>query len=906
MNDFMSALEEYEEFQDITKNHVKEMKYLLEKINSFKEGILSIEEKLKLSIEDSIEEYDFLNKIFKNYKQEIHKSLLSFNEQITVPLNINIENFNIEVNNIIGFFNQIIIDLIESKQNVIEARENYYNYIKSNIDSKNNKEEQNEFKAKKENFAQLYKYKIKEMNEKITQNNKNYNEILEKLDNINTCSNNIVKNILFKFSKKVGNIGIIFSKLSEEINKSLNINIKKLENKRFIPQIDETSKLRFNLEVFKEYGEEKKDDINNKENEIKVNKSEKMDKSASLKNEISLSCVGFDGFEILYKPVETMNQESIEKYKSDITNTIKKLISEKELTSNEVTQLINNKEEKTKEKEENLSYIFLTKIEEFCNNRIINFKNSQNFNLLANIMNNLYLNKRDTKIINVIIELSQIIKYGNLFLFSKIQKMNQLFSTKPFWIKVIQDNLIENINNYVVQILNGNIDINKKNKKNKKENNIKINIPDKLIINIGLNKNISNYNKLDKQQKILLDKFAYEEICKILSKLIPAMSSFLLPEFEILEIINHYSTKFNFDEPTINYFQNLLGIKRIKNKISLRKDDKDSSFFLISCTLKYLSKQDLINLSILNKSMRTQIFKFLLSNENLSIEKRLEIWGIILKVKQIMNMITYKEIKQIMIDRLDKKLIIPNSQEYKNIYTIKVDLIRTPFINENKEHIEKVEWILKCLNYIKPDIGYVQGINFLALFFYQLLDYDEEKTFYYLFAFERETKYQEILKDNLKLIRLFFDILDKIIYLYSPEIYYKLIDSYISTNSYSTPWFITLFTNVNSVFEKKDAPKYTLMVIENFILDGWSAIFNSGFTLINYSFDKIMEIEEDELINFMIQDLIEQDIVKNENFHKIKDIYNKNSESINELLFSKLLKITKYENIYTFIKNKDD
>ena len=402
-----------------------------------------------------------------------------------------------------------------------------------------------------------------------------------------------------------------------------------------------------------------------------------------------------------------------------------------------------------------------------------------------------------------------------------------------------------------------------------------------------------------------MDKFAYEEICKILSKLIPAMSSFLLPEFEILEIINHYSTKFNFDEPTINYFQNLLGIKRIKNKISLRKEDKDSSFFIISCTLKYLSKQDLINLSILNKSMRTQIFKFLLSNENLSIEKRLEIWGIILKVKQIMNMITYKEIKQIMIDRLDKKLIIPNSQEYKNIYTIKVDLIRTPFINENKEHIEKVEWILKCLNYIKPDIGYVQGINFLALFFYQLLDYDEEKTFYYLFAFERETKYQEILKDNLKLIRLFFDILDKIIYLYSPEIYYKLIDSYISTNSYSTPWFITLFTNVNSVFEKKDAPKYTLMVIENFILDGWSAIFNSGFTLINYSFDKIMEIEEDELINFMIQDLIEQDIVKNENFHKIKDIYNKNSESINELLFSKLLKITKYENIYTFIKNKD-
>ena len=54
----------------------------------------------------------------------------------------------------------------------------------------------------------------------------------------------------------------------------------------------------------------------------------------------------------------------------------------------------------------------------------------------------------------------------------------------------------------------------------------------------------------------------------------------------------------------------------------------------------------------------------------------------------------------------------------------------------------------------------------------------------------------------------------------------------------------------------------------------------------------------------MIKDLCEQEIVKNENFHKIKKIYEENSEKINELLISKLVKITRYENIHIFLKSK--
>ena len=48
----------------------------------------------------------------------------------------------------------------------------------------------------------------------------------------------------------------------------------------------------------------------------------------------------------------------------------------------------------------------------------------------------------------------------------------------------------------------------------------------------------------------------------------------------------------------------------------------------------------------------------------------------------------------------------------------------------------------------------------------------------------------------------------------------------------------------------------------------------------------------------------EEDIVKNENFNKIREIYDKNSENINEFLINKLIKITRYENSHSFLKTK--
>ena len=901
MNNYISISNEFQAIQYIIKNQLNDMTFLLEKTDSFKNGIILIEQNLK-SFQGNSDEFDFINPIFNDCIKEIHQYTEMYSCQITFPIKQFIESFTYATNISINAFTEIKNSLSENNLKVLKAKEDYYNYINSYQNLENVKNDNNElFKAKKDNYAQLYKYEINKMNEVINQNNQKYFEIFKNLDSINFSANSIVKNIFNKFIKNIADIGNLFIKFSEKLQDCLSTNFKHIENNtRYVSKIDEKTKMRFNYEIFEEYNDSNKSSLR------KIGKSqtikENSNNSLKLKRIMSITQKGFDDFEVIETPIEIMDQKLIKEKIGKLDNFVKKFPSEKELIPSEISELMNILKEETFDTDQTFSYIFLNNLKKILKNRVISFKNRQNFIHLSNIMNNICIKENNTKTFNEIIQVSQMIKYEKSFLFSMIQRKNHFFSTKTFWLRIIQNNLINNINDYVNKLINTNNDKKQKKEKQKKDKSKEYN-----LVKIGLVKEIYNYHKLNEEQMKILEQYAYEKICIILSKSIPGMCSFLVPESISVEIINHYSTLFNFNQKTKSYFLNILATKNIKNylydKSSLENSSNTENYynkiFIISSALKYLEHKDFINLIHLNKTMFPQIkkniFKFLLSNEKLSIEKRIELWRIILNIKEKKNLIKYTEIKNIMKDKLEHNLIQQDSEEGKNVYTIQVDLLRTPFINKDKTHLEKVGWILKCLNLLRPDIGYFQGMNFLVLFFYQLLDYDEEETFYFLFAIEDETKYRDIYIDDLKKLNLFYGVLDNIINLYKPELYYKFIDCYITTNFYSTTWFVTLFTNINCVFDKQNAPKYILMVLENYFLDGFSAIFTSGFTIIRYHIKEIMKYETDNLISFLISDMCNQEIFKNENFEKIKKYYEINSKYINDVLIKKLLEILVYE-----------
>ena len=179
---------------------------------------------------------------------------------------------------------------------------------------------------------------------------------------------------------------------------------------------------------------------------------------------------------------------------------------------------------------------------------------------------------------------------------------------------------------------------------------------------------------------------------------------------------------------------------------------------------------------------------------------------------------------------------------------------------------------MKSITTLKDTLDYYQGMNFILLFLYQLLDYNEENTFYFFLALEKNTKYAELFNNDLSILVVYYKVFEKILEINLPEVYYTLLDKQIVTQFYATSWFITLFTSELKNFEKPKVPKFMLLVFESFIFGGWSGVFNAGLALLNYKKDKILNFDGNDLMRFMIADLNKINNMSEENCEKLQKI----------------------------------
>ena len=218
MNDYKSVLKEYQELQYSIENQSNEMLVILNKTNSFMHSIKLLEDELNVYKNISLNDFDYINPPFNNCIEDIHKVILSFNNQVTVPIKNCVENLNFATKKNLDSFNEIKCNLIDKKQKIIKERDTYYDFMKNSYGSSGNKDEIDLSNAKKENFIQLYKYEINGMNETIKPNNEKYLNIYKNLNESDICSNAIIKKSLEKFAINLKDIGNIFIKLSENLN----------------------------------------------------------------------------------------------------------------------------------------------------------------------------------------------------------------------------------------------------------------------------------------------------------------------------------------------------------------------------------------------------------------------------------------------------------------------------------------------------------------------------------------------------------------------------------------------------------------------------------------------------------------------------------------------------------------
>ena len=133
--------------------------------------------------------------------------------------------------------------------------------------------------------------------------------------------------------------------------------------------------------------------------------------------------------------------------------------------------------------------------------------------------------------------------------------------------------------------------------------------------------------------------------------------------------------------------------------------------------------------------------------------------------------------------------------------------------------------ILKTYAFFNPEIEYCQGMNFVAGFLY-LLFRNEEKSFKALQEIIEVNNMAELFNPELPRLKLFFYQLDRLTSIHLPQLHAHFKDEMVNSSYYSSPWFITIFTNsLQSMNTNDNICEKILELWDFFLVSGWKAIF---------------------------------------------------------------------------------
>ena len=441
-------LEEYKKLQNVIEAETDNLNLIQQKVEIFQKNMSNLKEDI-LNIPVIDKPFSFLNKIFENFVGVIQKNINEFNNFILIPLDYLKKNFLNAKEQNLRLFKEIEENLYKIKKDLMYKRDKHLNSMKEieneekkaknkNISSKNDENIFNN--AIKDNYNQLYQYELNNVDEIIEENNIKYKNIYKEINTIKTNIRLSIKDCLIKCANNIYNYSESFKRLSKEIKEEIEkIEIKE-EPLNIYPKFNISSKDMLNYE---------EDNSEIKDNEKKNTKLKIFNIFSKRKNSANLQ---YESNNITENDSQINIEELENKNIIYIENIIKNLFGEKELKSKEILDLFDilKINEKEAENENKYAKIFLNNLKKFYNNRIISFKIKKNFIHLSNVINSLCLKyKTNNNILILIIEVSQMIKYRNDYIYKIIQRKNEFLSTKTLWLQLVDNELVEELNKFV-------------------------------------------------------------------------------------------------------------------------------------------------------------------------------------------------------------------------------------------------------------------------------------------------------------------------------------------------------------------------------------------------------------------------------------------------------------------------
>ena len=723
------------------------------------------------------------------------------------------------------------------------------------------------------NAEQSYKEELQKMNQKINEAEEKYNYIIENLKTEESSRIQYFINILNKFSQTLGDHNDNIKNYMERIEKiAQNINIKR-DLKIFDNLIvyRKNDKKRFSSEIFLNFNVYKKTELN-----IVVSKLKKFESLFFKNNEKILGVETFTNFDRL-EIIQLQNEEIGEK-DLVLDKNIEKLIKNKDpITNEELMYIINKIETKN-----NNSKLFLKSLSNYYqNNSFVEIKCLNNLyhlsNFLSILINNIKSNKIHFYLNFIIIYIAEKTIYYDInnsfnnYYLSKLLK-NKNITQIDFWKELIEKKIASVAE---LQI---------KRKIMKKNENIQENgIYDKL-------KGLFSEEKI-KENKQIEDKIIYEQLyeknlnsfaLEIMNEYIQHFSDFNCQLSDSTELIVEISSKYKFDTNYVNYFisklnSNMFNVKKtffdnIEKKIDYEnlyfsssyykhKNITDSKLKILLNTLQYFNLKEMPILLSLNKTYYHKLQKFLYKNillkyHNMNIKNHLNIWKILLNYNKIKNQYNYKKILE---EIKNNPEIVPTRD------VIKLDVARTSFIKDKDTNREKILNILNAVSKESPSITYCQGMNYIASFLLTITQ-SEEESFYIFLSLLFYTEYGDLFKNDLENLKKYFYVFERLINIFLPELYFYFIQNNINVSFFVSSWFITLFTTAFQYNTNLSNPKIFLRILDLFIFSGWKSIIKIGLAVIKHFEPKLLFLTDENLLHFLLNDIIKSGFFENENF----------------------------------------
>ena len=907
------------EIKNITKNSIEIIEELKRFSNFLNAYILTTKEKI-----DSLKER---LKIPENHPSRLHQSILLTNiigiydSFQSFLLNIEayiskmatdiVEPFNEFHNSQLKLYNNFLqeVNEINTKQkyykNILDkAKMNYYKeayYTKEDIESNDFKEHifnggkntesldilfKNKMRVKI--YESIYIYEIYRYNKNIDILNKEYNTSIERIKKSEKTRISFIKESVDKYrdywTKYIKNINDFLFIIENFISK----NICQKDEKYWIYEFSRYKKYdndRIPKEKYVSFNEY----IETTNNEEKYEENELFNYDKYKGN--------------IFTNINIMDEKEEKKYINEIIDDLRK---EEEIELDKIAKLI----ELFVDIKNDTKKLFLDSIIDKKKNSI-KFINLKNLEHLSNIFS--FISIKEDSIFKgkfelnfKIIYIAERIYYQNkknnkkVYL-SAILGKNKYFRTKQFWRNVIELKFAHKLNDYIERLRNIRLPEEKKkgifNKLGEKigKNNTNA-YKYSLLSKSRILPLIKYYNEIEPTKIPFIDKMATQEMSIIIKETIQNSSNFNFPTETCLDLVAKLTSEYKISKENLSFFVLYTNIcsytvrKRLPNNKQISFDNFSSMNELdentkivkvLSYTIPYLSDIDFSNLllcsKLCNKRLRKNIFSHILKQESISSKIRLNIWGILLNLKDIKKKYNYKE-------------ILKNANDEKIKEVILLDVMRTSF--NYKKNIEKAKEeltnILYAASLVNNGIKYCQGMNFLVAFL--ITAFNEEESFYIFISFFENAEYSLIFTKNLQKMKIFFYVFKRIISLYEPELSIYLNSRGIDFNFFLPSWFITLFTGSHQHHnqENDDNSNIMIRVLDNFIIYGWKSIMEFSCVILHLYESYIMNLKYDEIMHFLINDILKTEffgpknkelIEKSLDFYKIKKKLVKNIEA---------------------------